>query len=299
MANSPSPEHEALHRIFAGRKRLLLKLFPGAVGLDPDAAKPVSTDYTSPPEVLVRHGDSALLTELLVDHGGERCAVALEAQTSPVNRAARLRWLYYASFLAGKYQAAALLAVVTNDIAIARAARLPIEVGPRAWPWLRASVTVFGPDTEPVITDPAAAAEDLDAAALAALVHGRSARIDEILEALHMALSTTDTKTAAELADFVGSGLGEPGAREKWRQLMTTSTFPYNTAWYRETRAEGKAEGSAQGRAEDIAWVLDKRGVVMSAADRERITSCRDDGTLSRWRDRMLTVAAIGELFAD
>jgi hypothetical protein len=296
MANSPSPEHEALHRIFARRRRLLLRLFPGADRLDPGGVEQISTDYTSPPQVLVRHGDTALRTGLLVDHGGEKCAVALEAQTSPVDKAARLRWVYYASFLAGKYQAAALLAVVTNDAAIARAARRPVEIGPAAWPWMRASVTVFGPDTEPVITD---AAKDLDAAALAALVHGRSARIDAILEALHMALSTTDPKTAAELADFVGSGLGEPGAREKWRQLMTTSTFPYNTEWYRETRAEGRAEGSARSRAEDIAWVLGKRGITMPDADRERIISCRDDETLGRWRERMLTVTEISELFAD
>jgi hypothetical protein len=76
---------------------------------------------------------------------------------------------------------------------------------------------------------------------------------------------------------------------------MTTSTFPYSTAWYRETRAEGGAEG----RAEDIAWVLGKRGIAMSDADRERIVSCRDEETLGAWRERMLTVTEVSELFAD
>jgi hypothetical protein len=37
----------------------------------------------------------------------------------------------------------------------------------------------------------------------------------------------------------------------------------------------------------------------MDAADRERILQCRDDETLSSWLDRVLSVSAIGELFAD
>jgi hypothetical protein len=118
--------------------------------------------------------------------------------------------VYYASFLAGKYQAAALLAVVTNGAAIARAARRPIETGPGAWPWMRASVTVFGPDTEPVITDAATAAKDVDAAALAALVHGRSAQIGAMLEALHMALSTTDTRALPSSLTSSGPASANP-----------------------------------------------------------------------------------------
>jgi hypothetical protein len=37
----------------------------------------------------------------------------------------------------------------------------------------------------------------------------------------------------------------------------------------------------------------------MGTADRERILGCRDDGTLSSWLGRVLSVSAIGELFAD
>jgi hypothetical protein len=36
----------------------------------------------------------------------------------------------------------------------------------------------------------------------------------------------------------------------------------------------------------------------MTAADRERIVSCRDDKTLDAWLDRVLVIAEVSELFA-
>ena len=49
----------------------------------------------------------------------------------------------------------------------------------------------------------------------------------------------------------------------------------------------------------DIERLLDKRGIAMTPADRERISSCRDGKTLDTWLDRVLTIADLSELFAD
>jgi hypothetical protein len=106
-----------------------------------------------------------------------------------------------------------------------------------------------------------------------------------------MALAGVDPTTVSDLIDFIEGGLGDTPGRAKWRLLMKTSTFPYVS--------EIRAEAMAEGRARDIEQLLDKRGITMEAADRERIAECRDDQTLSSWLDRVLSVSAIGELFAD
>ncbi len=309
MSNSPSPQHEALHRIFFVRRKLLSRVFPGAGELDEGDVEEIGTDYTAPLEVLVRHGDSALLTELFVGGPGGRCAVVIEAQTSDDKRDARFRWPYYAAFLYTKYQRPVVFAVVTNDIAIARWARRPIEIGPPQWPWMRASPVVFGPDTEPLITDIATAERDIDAAIFSALVHSRSEKIDAILEVLHVALSSVEPKTIAGLVDFIESGLGDTAARTKWRQLMKTSAFTYVSEVRAEAREEARQEARQEAREEAreqllareakvVEQVLDKRGITMTPDDRERIVSCRAMGVIEAWLDHMITVDSVAELFA-
>jgi hypothetical protein len=293
MPNAPSLEHEALHRIFLRRRGLLPRVLPGFEELDPQdpqKLRELSIDYNAPPEVLVRHGDSALLTEFLIDNQGQKCAVLVEAQTSADPETA-FRWPYYATFVRTKYRCPVALVVVTIDAAVARKARQPIEIGPSSCPWMAGSPRVFGPDTEPVITDLATAEKDIDTAIFSALIHGRSSRIGAILEVLAMALASVDPATASDLVDFIEGGLGDTPGREHWRKLMKTSTFPYVS--------ELRAEAMAEGRARDIEQLLDKRGIAMGAADRERILECRDGQTLDTWLDRVLGVSAIGELFAD
>jgi predicted transposase YdaD len=91
---------------------------------------------------------------------------------------------------------------------------------------------------------------------------------------------------------------------------MATQTYPYvshlRSQGREEGRQEGLAEGLAEGRAEgrsearaaDIVRLLDRRGIGMAAADRERILACRDAEVLDAWLDRVLTISRVSELFA-
>ena len=144
-----------------------------------------------------------------------------------------------------------------------------------------------------------------------AITHSRSHQVDVILETLAGALSTVDEETGSLLAEFTEAGLGDTKGRSIWRKLMATSTYPFaselrsqgreegRAKGREEGREEGRAEGVAEARAQDIERLLDKRGIAMTPADRERISSCRDGKTLDTWLDRVLTVSGIGELFAD
>lgn len=187
-----------------------------------------------------------------------------------------------------------MLLVITSRESTARWARKPIEIGLPGLICLIVKAIVLGPDNVAEITDPAIAGEDPGFAVFSAITHSHSERIDVILEALAGALSMMDEETGSLLAEFTEAGLGNTEGRSIWRNLMATSTYPYVS----QLRSQGREEGRAEARAHDIARLLDKRGIAMTPAERERVSSCRDGETLDAWFDRVLTVSEISEFFA-
>jgi hypothetical protein len=302
----PSSQHEALHRIFTHDKDLFARTMRQVLGKEvpgPLEVSVLSTDYTVVEPVHERHGDSALLAELLVEAPDDRFIIIVESQTDP-DPDAEFRWPFYAAYLHDKYQCPVVLVVVTSKIKTAIWARQPIEIGLPGLICMIVHATVLGPDNVAAITDPETARKDLGFAVFSAITHSRSKQIGGILETLAGALATTDEETGSLLAEFTEAGLGKnTEGRTIWRNLMATQAYPYVSEIRLQGRAEGRVEGRTEGRAEaraqDIERLLDKRGIAMSTADRERITSCRDNDTLDVWLDRLLTVSDISELFAE
>ncbi|MFI8088366.1 hypothetical protein ACIF9R_08600 [Streptomyces sp. NPDC086080] len=64
-----------------------------------------------------------------------------------------------------------------------------------------------------------------------------------------------------------------------------------------EARTEALAEGETRRAAEDVLAVLAERGLDVPEAARERITSCDDPQTLSRWLRRAVTAPTAEEVF--
>jgi hypothetical protein len=273
----------------------------------------LNTDYTvvpgvhkRVPAVHDRHGDSALLAELLVEGVDDRYVIIVESQTDP-DPDAEYRWPFYVGYLHDKYQCPVVLLVVTNKKRTALWARKPMKIGLPELICLVVYATVLGPDNVTAITDPDIAREDPGFAVFSAITHSRSKQIDVILETLAGALATMDEETGSLLAEFTEAGLGDTKGRSIWRNLMATSTYPFvsqlrsqgREEGHKEGRKEGREEGLAEGRAQDIERLLDKRGIAMTPANRDRITSCRDGKTLETWLDRVLTISDISQLFAD
>jgi hypothetical protein len=316
----PTPQHEALHRIFTHDTDLFARTMHQVFGTDVPVPRHVSllnTDYSvvpglhkRVPQVHDRHGDSALLAELLVEGRDDQYVILVESQTDP-DPDAEYRWPFYAAYLHDKYQCPVVLLVVTSKKKTARWARKPIKIGLPDLTCLIVHPAVLGPDNVAAITDPDIAEGDPGFAVFSAITHSRSHQIDVILETLAGALSTVDEETGSLLAEFTEAGLGDTKGRSIWRKLMATSTYPFaselrsqgreegRAKGREEGRAEGRAEGVAEARAQDIERLLDKRGITMTPADRDRISSCRDAMTLDTWLDRVLTIADISELFAD
>ncbi|MFF7143374.1 hypothetical protein [Streptomyces nodosus] len=96
--------------------------------------------------------------------------------------------------------------------------------------------------------------------------------------------------------ELTAQGLGEKTrAVEIWRKLVAVDTSFFTSPLSEEIRDEGRTEG----RASDVLRLLDRRGIPLSEADRERVTSCKDLDTLTRWFDRAITASSAAEVFLD
>ncbi|MGW2639201.1 hypothetical protein [Streptomyces sp. NPDC001348] len=193
-----------------------------------------------------------------------------------------------------------ILLVVCQDKATASWAAEPVRVGLPVHTSMAVFPLVLGPGNVPAVTDPDEATEDLALAVFSALAHAKDPGLPAILDALAAALTNTGGETAKRWAEFTEVGLGDTPARALWRQLMATYTprFPGRGTLIEETLIEGEARGEAKGRAADVLRILDRRGIEVPEAVRERVTSCTDLEVLGTWFDRALTATNTEELFA-
>ncbi|WP_308404421.1 hypothetical protein [Streptomyces sp. ATCC 21386] len=206
-------------------------------------------------------------------------------------------WAYYLAHLHAKYEMPAVLLVVCDNRNTAAWASETVDFGPPEWPSLTLRPLVLGPDDVPVVDDPVQARRDIPLTVLSAVLHRREPQADAILKVLADALKgleARDPDTATIFVELTSQGLGESPAAKAWRALMTDLSF-FTSPISEEIREEGRAKG----KAEDILLLLDGREVHVSAADRDRITSCRDLDTLNLWFTRAITATSAAEVFAE
>jgi hypothetical protein len=299
MVSSP---HEAMHQIFREDPALLARALPRA-GIpfpEPTAIQPLDTDLTEI-RPLARRVDTLFQVDTAEDGG---FLLAVEAQSKPDPDKPN-SWTYYLAHLYAKYRLPPILLVVCQDKATASWAAEPVRVGVPVHTSMAVFPLVLGPGNVPAVTDPDEATDDLALAVFSALAHAKDPGLPAILDALAVAVNNIGGETAKSWAEFTEIGLGDTRARAHWRRLMAVYTprFPGSGTIIEESiiagRAEGRAEGRAVGRAEDILRILDRRGIEVSEAVRERITSCTDLEVLGTWLDRSLTASNAEELFEE
>ena len=295
-AMSPTAAHEALHRVFLEYRNNWLFTHAMASVFGIGVPEPVeggvtvlSTDLTET-DPLERRADSVLQVQFLVKGREGKYILILESQTEPEQERLR-RWPHFISHLHDKYNCPVVLAVVCSKGYTERWARRPIPIG---LPGLNVQVTtpvVFGPETVPVITEPAEAADDLMLTVFSALTHSRTQAVGGIIEALLAALGTIDEETASNLSEFTETGLADTVGGQIWRKIMATRTYPFVS----RTRLEGEAKGKAGA----ILKVLGRRGIEVDGESRERVESCMDLAVLDGWLDRSFDVTSASQLFRD
>ncbi|PZG30553.1 hypothetical protein C1I98_31075 [Spongiactinospora gelatinilytica] len=72
-----------------------------------------------------------------------------------------------------------------------------------------------------------------------------------------------------------------------------------NSPFAREHYGKGREEGRLEGKASVLLSILTERGIPLSNADRERITTCTDPTLMDIWARRCLTISSTEELFAE
>ncbi|WP_089099446.1 hypothetical protein [Streptomyces hyaluromycini] len=191
------------------------------------------------------------------------------------------------------------LLVVCRDRHTATWATQQFSIGPPQWPTLTLRPLVLGPDTVPVIDTPEAAAKDIPLAVLSSTLHSRAPEAGAKLKSLAAALKGPQADgedTASIYIELTEQGLDEtPPAADLWRHLMAVGLSIFQSQTAQALRAEGLSEGLS----EALLVVLSGRGVDISDAARDRITSCDDHDTLTAWLTRAATATTKAELFAD
>ncbi|MGI5167032.1 hypothetical protein ACQEU3_22050 [Spirillospora sp. CA-253888] len=289
------PPHEAMHQIFRNDDLLITSALQCMVGAD---IQKVRLLEELPGDVSTLPLEGRVDSVLLADIDAAPCVLAVEAQSRP-DKDKETQWPYYVAYLLAKYRRPNALIVVTNEVSTARWARRTLTVKIPGLPTtMSVTPVVYGPDNVPLVSDLDQARANVAFAAFAAILHGKSPETADILETLENALNGVDIKTARRLVELTTAGLINPKAQEKWSELMSAQTYPFEHGIKAEWKSEGRAEGRAEGEAQSLLVVLEARGVRLSDANRERITSCTDEEQMRVWLTRAANATTEDELFA-
>lgn len=78
---------------------------------------------------------------------------------------------------------------------------------------------------------------------------------------------------------------------------MSTGTYRFQSEYAEMLRTEGMEKGRLEEGIHVLLRLLDRRGVAVSEAAREKITACTDTGLIEDWIDRAVTATTTDELF--
>jgi hypothetical protein len=91
------------------------------------------------------------------------------------------------------------------------------------------------------------------------------------------------------------------GVRELLRRIMTTTRWPVYSDLAKEHFGKGEEKGLEQGQVEDrrdtVLMIAEERGLMLTDAQRERITQCTDLAQLKKWSKAAVTAEDADDLF--
>lgn len=81
------------------------------------------------------------------------------------------------------------------------------------------------------------------------------------------------------------------------RDILIQAASPELQTVYATIYDEAIDKGKLAGELQMLLRLLDKRGLSLTEAQRERVLACTDEGQLQEWFDRALTAGDVGEIF--
>ena len=287
-----SMAHEVLVDLFKNRPSLGAELLTEALGVALPAyteARLISIDLTQ-----IRPAEyRADVVVLLLGDGVPLWVLVVEVQLG-IDSDKRFTWAEYTMGARAKHRCPVGLLVVAPDPDVAAWCAEPIETG---IPGFVLHPPVLGRASVPIVMDATEAARRPELAVLSAMAHGQGEQGAAIAAAVLPAIRLLDDERAKFYGDLVLTSLNE-AARRTLETMM--KNYEYQSDFAKKYVAQGRAEGEAQGRAEEagraVLTALRVRGIVVPAADRERILAEKDPAKLERWLERAILAASIGEV---
>jgi hypothetical protein len=292
LAAMASMAHEVLVDLFKNRPSLGAELLTEALGVALPVyteARLISIDLTQ-----IRPAEyRADVVVLLLGDGVPLWVLVVEVQLG-IDNDKRFTWAEYTMGARAKHRCPVGLLVVAPDPDVAAWCAEPIETG---IPGFVLHPPVLGRASVPIVMDAAEAARRPELAVLSAMAHGQGEQGAAIAAAVLPAIRELDDERAKFYGDLVLTSLNE-AARRTLETMM--KNYEYQSDFAKKYVAQGRAEGEAQGRAEEagraVLTALRVRGIVVPAADRERILAEKDPAKLERWHERAILAASIGEV---
>jgi hypothetical protein len=262
-----------------------------------------------PPHASVRVADSALdqlipiefradlVLELFDDAGKIVLAIVFEAQREKKPRK-KYTWAVYWSVARAERECPAVVLVVAPDAEIATWAAEKVDLG-LGLAFIQP--LVLGPATLPVVTDPTAAASEVELTILSAMAHGNGPEGLAVVTAALTALGGLDREHAAVYFQIIWNVLREPMQRALEALVMERQTegkvqFP---PFAQRIFDRGELEGRTEEAARAVLTVLRVRGIAVPEAARERILAERDPARLERWHERAILAPSVAEVIGE
>jgi hypothetical protein len=305
-----SREHETLVEIFRRHPELVVD-FLRALGVEPPAHEAIQAEPADQTEVVPVPFRADLVVGFLVSgpSGKPVLRIVFEVQRCKKART-RFTWPVYAASERARHKCPALVLVYATTRAVARWAAKPIDMG--GGNFFRA--IVIGPDVVPVVTDRRVAAAKPEVGVLSAVAHGRGPSARAIARAAIPALDKVPDELAVLYLDAILTAIGSL-AEEMVKEMAQTHVFQSEYLRGRiqkgrdEGLAQGRDEGLAQGRDEGLAQgriggmivallaILDARGLPVSVAQRERMTTASDAVAIDAWIRRAASAVRTEDIF--
>lgn len=248
-----------------------------------------------------------LVVELLDEDGVCVSAIVLESQME-IKPRKRFTWPAYVSVCRAERECQTALLVVAVDDGVAAWAREAIDLG---FGVSAVQPFVLGPTVLPKITDADEAHKDRELSVLSAMAHGNGADGLAVILAAITALEGLERDLAAVYFEVIWKGLRGPVQLALEALLMQRQTRrevkfpPFIERLIEEGALKGFHDGVVKGEVkgevkmlrEKIFQLAQRRQLVLTNEQAERVRTCDDRDLLDRWFDNVFDAPNADAIF--
>ncbi|ASF12370.1 hypothetical protein NBRGN_046_00210 [Nocardia brasiliensis NBRC 14402] len=284
----PSLRHEAPLELLRHNPLLAAALLAGTgIPLAADTRATITDSNLStcePPEYLA---DAVTLLEGA--HG--KLAVITESQSAPPKRRKRRAWPAYVAVAQAQHKCDAVLVVITDSPATARACRRTVRTG---HPGFDLTPIVIGPHNTPAPNSSAFRTATPELTVLASLTHALDLDDDATRRMVLDNLADLDRETRNTYTRFVRHAASD-AATKALEELMASSI--YRDEFMDGLLDQGRAEGEAKGEAKSLLRILAVRRFTVPDDLHTRIMACTDTEQLESWIERAVVAESLAAVF--